>query len=197
MAKKVVEVNNLSKFYGNLQAVTGINFDINENEIFALIGPNGAGKSTILRILATVLEPSDGRAFVYGFDVKKEPEKVRQLISYLPEEAGAYKTFSGISYLNFMAEIYSDDSKKRAEAVSFALEIANLGLRIKDKINTYSKGMTRKLLLARTIIDAAEIRHIGRADQRFGRAWRDGNQENNSRPFTKRYGGFALFAQYA
>jgi len=149
---QAVEVKNLSKSYGKIQALAGIDFSVDENEIFALIGPNGAGKSTTLRILATVLTPTSGSAFVYGFDIKKEPEKVRELISYLPEEAGAYKTLSGISYLKFMAKLYTNDARKQSDAIDTALGIAGLGTRIKDKIKTYSKGMTRKLLLARTVM---------------------------------------------
>ncbi|MDD5589784.1 MAG: ABC transporter ATP-binding protein [Candidatus Portnoybacteria bacterium] len=149
---KAVEVKNLIKTYGDIRAVDGIDFDVNENEIFALIGPNGAGKSTTLRILATILTPSSGEAFVYGNNVRKDPDSVRKLISYLPEEAGAYKALSGMAYLKFMADLYTDDSKKKTEAVEVALRIANLGNRIKDKIKNYSKGMTRKLLLARAVM---------------------------------------------
>jgi ABC-2 type transport system ATP-binding protein len=149
---KAVEAKNLTKIYGDIRAIDGIDFDVNENEIFALIGPNGAGKSTTLRILATILSPTSGEAFVYGNDAKKNPDSVRRLISYLPEEAGAYKALSGMAYLNFMADLYTGDSKKKAEALEIALRIANLGKRIKDKIKTYSKGMTRKLLLARAVM---------------------------------------------
>ncbi|MBI4708772.1 MAG: ABC transporter ATP-binding protein [Candidatus Portnoybacteria bacterium] len=147
-----VEVKNLSKAYGNIKAVDDISFDVAENEIFALIGPNGAGKSTTLRILATVLTLSDGGASIYGLDVRKQADKVRQIISYLPEEAGAYKNLSGISYLRFMAALFSDEKNKQKEYIDMAVLICGLGNRLKDKVKTYSKGMTRKLLLARTVM---------------------------------------------
>ena len=149
---KAIEVKNLIKRYGNIIAVDDISFDVDENEIFALIGPNGAGKSTTLRILATVLSVSGGSASIYGLDVQKEADKVRHIISYLPEEAGAYKTLSGISYLKFMAALFSDDSQKQKEYIDLAIKICGLGERLKDKVKTYSKGMTRKLLLARTVM---------------------------------------------
>lgn len=152
-----VEVKDLSKKYGNILAISDISFDVSEKEIFALIGPNGAGKSTTLRILATVLAPSGGRALIYGLDVQKDAEKVRQIISYLPEEAGAYKNMSGLSYLKFMASLFTNDKKKEAEYVKFASEIASLGARLKDKVKTYSKGMTRKLLLARAIMTRPKL----------------------------------------
>ena len=152
-----VEVKNLSKSYGKIQAVAGITFEVGENEIFALVGPNGAGKSTTLRIMATILTPTSGSASIYGFDIIKDADKIRQIISYLPEEAGAYKNLSGIAYLRFMAALYDDDRKKQTENVNFAIQITGLGSRLKDKVKSYSKGMTRKLLLARTVMTRPKL----------------------------------------
>jgi ABC-2 type transport system ATP-binding protein len=184
----VLEVNNLSKNYGAIQAAKDVSFSVSENEIFALIGPNGAGKSTTIRMIATILTPSGGSASILGHDVTKDANKVRELISYLPEEAGAYKTLTGKQYLEFMANLYSNDKKVIAEYLGRGAELAGLGERLKDKINTYSKGMTRKLLLARTLmikpklaildeptsgldmINAMEIRKIIREFSRQGMA---------------------------
>lgn len=154
---EALTVKNLTKQYRKILAVDGISFDVAENEIFALIGPNGAGKSTTLRILATVLTPTSGEAKIYGLDVEKDADKVRQIISYLPEEAGAYKNLSGWSYLKFMAAMFSDDSAKQKEYIEFAEQITGLGNRLKDKVKTYSKGMTRKLLLARTVMTRPKL----------------------------------------
>jgi ABC-2 type transport system ATP-binding protein len=154
---KAVEVKNLSKSYGNIKAVDDISFDVEENEIFALIGPNGAGKSTTLRILATVLTATSGQALIYGLNVQKDSDKVRQIISYLPEEAGAYKNLSGISYLKFMAALYSNDGRKQKEYIDMAVSVCGLGGRLKDRVKTYSKGMTRKLLLARTVMSRPKL----------------------------------------
>ena len=147
-----VEVKNLVKSYGKIQALAGIDFNVKESEIFALIGPNGAGKSTTLRILATILSPTSGTASVYGFDIIKDADNIRQIISYLPEEAGAYKNLSGTGYLQFMASLFTDNTAKQKEYINFAKEITGLGKRLNDKVKTYSKGMTRKLLLARTVM---------------------------------------------
>jgi len=149
---KVIEVKDLVKDYGNIHAVKGVSFEVNKGEIFGLIGPNAAGKTTTLRIISTLLQVTSGEIKVFGHSVTKEPDEVRKCISYLPEEAGAYKNLSGKVYLEFMAEFFSEDTNGRREILERGIEIANLGERIKDKVSTYSKGMTRRLLLARALM---------------------------------------------
>ena len=148
----VLKVEGLKKSYGTKEALKGIDFEVQEGEIFALIGPNGAGKTTTLRIIATLLTLSGGTVTFLGHDLKKEPEKVREKISYLPEEAGAYRNMKGADYLRFMANFYAEDGGKAAETVKRAMGIADLGPAINDKVGTYSKGMVRKLLLGRALM---------------------------------------------
>ncbi|MGB9892773.1 MAG: ABC transporter ATP-binding protein [Candidatus Saccharicenans sp.] len=148
----VLAVEGLKKKYGSLEALKGISFKVEEGEIFGLIGPNGAGKTTTLRIISTLLTPTDGRVTFLGFDLKKHPEKFREKISYLPEEAGAYRNMKGLDYLNFMAKFYASDEEELKLFVERAVAISGLGERLKDKAGTYSKGMIRKLLLARALM---------------------------------------------
>ncbi|MCX7795452.1 MAG: ABC transporter ATP-binding protein [bacterium] len=148
----ILRVKGLKKSYGKIIALKGIDFEVNEGEIFALIGPNGAGKSTTLRIIATLLSPDEGTVELIGYDIRKDPEKIRERISYLPEEAGAYKNLTGIDYLRFMANFYAKNEEEVEEFVKKGERIAELGERLKDKVGTYSKGMVRKLLLARTLM---------------------------------------------
>jgi len=150
--ENVLKVAGLKKFYGGLEALKGIDFEVGRGEIFALIGPNGAGKTTALRIVATLLSPSDGKVTFLGFDVKKQPEKFREKISYLPEEAGAYKNLKGTDYLKFMAKFYAQSEQELAVFIKRAQDIADLGTRLNEKAGTYSKGMTRKLLLGRALM---------------------------------------------
>ncbi len=152
MPDPVLSVRGLTKSYGELQAVRGIDFDVHAGEVFALIGPNGAGKTTTLRIVATILRSSGGTASVAGIDVEREPERVREIISYLPEEAGAYKNMNGEAYLRFVAELFYADAADREAALERGRSVTNLGDRLGDKLGSYSKGMTRKLLLARTLM---------------------------------------------
>jgi len=117
-----------------------------------LIGPNAAGKTTALRIISTLLQITSGEVKVFGYDVIKKADKVRERISYLPEEAGAYKNLSGKAYLEFMASFYSKDNEEKREIMERGIELAKLGKRLKGKVSTYSKGMSRRLLLARALM---------------------------------------------
>ena len=152
-----LRVRGLTKNYGDLKAVRGIDFDVAPGEIFALIGPNGAGKTTTLRMVATILRPTSGEIVADGFDAVKEPARMRRIISYLPEEAGAYKNLRAINYLKFVADIFFDDRERAARAVEVGREVSGLGDRLHDKLGSYSKGMTRKLLLARTVMTEPTI----------------------------------------
>jgi len=145
-----VEVNNLVKNYGSFEAVKKISFNIEKGEIFGLIGPNGAGKTTTLRVLSTLLQINGGTVNVLDYDVQKKPEEVRKYISYLPEDAGAYKNLTGHQYLKFIANFFtSSDTKKMVQK---GVEIADLDDRINDKVDTYSKGMKRRLLVGRALM---------------------------------------------
>jgi ABC-2 type transport system ATP-binding protein len=132
---KAVEVRELIKDYGNFRAINGISFEVNEGEIFGLIGPNGAGKTTALRVIATLLQITSGSITVFGYELPKEAGEVRKIISYL----------------NFIAKFFGEGEKFQ-NMVQRGLEIANLGERINDKVDTYSKGMTRRLLVGRALM---------------------------------------------
>ena len=145
-----VEVKNLKKYYGKTQAVKGISFNIDKGEIFGLIGPNGAGKTTALRVISTLLQITSGEINILGYNLEKKPEEVRKLISYLPEDAGAYKNLTGVEYLKFIASFFEIKNKKAM--VQKGIEIADLEDRIRDKVDTYSKGMKRRLLVGRALM---------------------------------------------
>jgi len=179
-----VEVKDLVKDYGELKAVKGINFNIEKGEIFGLIGPNGAGKTTTLRILSTLLTLTAGSVKIMDFDLEKKPEEVRKIISYLPEDAGAYKNLTGKAYLEFIANFF--DSAKNRKIVASGIKIADLDERINSKVETYSKGMKRRLLVGRAlmtdpklaildeptsgldVVNAQEIRNIVKKTARDG-----------------------------
>jgi len=146
-----IEVKNLVKKYGTIDAVKGASFSVNNGEIFGLIGPNGAGKTTVLRIISTILHITSGSVKVLDYDLSKNPDEIRKVISYLPEDAGAYKNLKGREYLEFIARFF-EDGKKTRKMVEKGITIADLGDRINDRVDTYSKGMMRRLLVARALM---------------------------------------------
>ena len=145
-----INVKNLVKSYGTVDAVKGISFEVNKGEIFGLIGPNGAGKTTTLRIISTLLTITSGTIKIMDYDITKKPDEIRKIISYLPEDAGAYKNLTGRGYLEFIANFF--DSKKKQEMIEKGIQITDLGSRINDKVDTYSKGMKRRLLVGRALM---------------------------------------------
>ncbi len=149
-----VDVQNLVKQFGAVRALDGLSFKIQPGEIYGLIGPNGAGKTTTLRTICTLILPTLGSVNVFDLDVVRQASEVRKIISYLPEESGAYPNLSGWEYLQFMAKFTQSDIKK---AVAEAAEISGLGDRLKDKAKTYSKGMKRRLLVARALMGKPKL----------------------------------------
>jgi len=147
-----IEANDLTKHFGDTKALNGASFNVRENEIYGLIGHNGAGKTTTLRILSTLISATSGSAKIFGVDVADHPDQVREILSYLPEEAGAYQQLNGIEFLEFMAGFYSNNGDEMNTIVEQGKKISDLGDRLNDRVKTYSKGMLRRLLLARALM---------------------------------------------
>ncbi|MCL2772445.1 MAG: ABC transporter ATP-binding protein [Oscillospiraceae bacterium] len=154
----LLEVKDVKKLYGKKEAVKGISFYVDESEIFALIGPNGAGKTTTLRMISTLIEINEGQILLGDVDVKKSPEKAREQLTYLPDEAGAYKNMTGINYLKFMASLCTNTADEEKKSVDYAVSVcSSLGDALYDKIKSYSKGMMRKLLISRAVMTRPKL----------------------------------------
>jgi ABC-2 type transport system ATP-binding protein len=151
-----LEVSGLSKRLGQKPVLKNLSFSVEAGEVFGLIGPNGAGKTTTLRTIATLLQIESGTVNVLGFELPKDAVQVRQIISYLPEDAGAYRQMRGREYLEFVAHFFSHAGKP-AELVARGVNIAALGEAINDKVETYSKGMMRRLLVARALMASPRL----------------------------------------
>jgi ABC-2 type transport system ATP-binding protein len=152
-----VEVVDLVKDFGNIQALTHLYLKVGSGEIFGLIGPNGAGKTTALRVISTLLLPTSGSVKVFGLDVVQQAAEIRKIITYLPEEAGAYRNLSGWEYLDFMAKFITKNRDQVHKMVNEAAEICGLGQRLRSKAKTYSKGMKRRLLVARALMTKPKL----------------------------------------
>jgi ABC-2 type transport system ATP-binding protein len=152
-----VDAKSLVKQFGNIRALDQLTFNIKQGEIYGLIGPNGAGKTTALRLVSTLLLPTSGNIKVFDLDVVNQAAEIRKIISYLPEEAGTYRNLSGWEYLEFMAKFNTKNSNDIHKIIEEAAEISGLGNRLKDKAKTYSKGMKRRLLVARALMTKPKL----------------------------------------
>lgn len=153
-----VKVDRLVKVYkGGTRALDGISFEVEEREIFGLIGPNGAGKTTTLRIAATLLQPTSGTVTVFGVDVTEDPGKVREMIGYLPEDAGAYRNLTGYEFLRFVASFRAKSKPELEDMLSRAEKISALGESLGKRVKTYSKGMLRRLLVAASLMHTPRL----------------------------------------
>jgi len=142
-----VVVENLSRRFGDLVAVRDVSFEVRRGEIFGMLGPNGAGKSTTLRILCGILDPSGGRAIVVGFDVSKEPERVKQSIGYMTQRFSLYEDLTVEENLRFYGGIYGLSRVARRARVTEELERSCLIDRRKQLSGTLSGGWKQRLAL--------------------------------------------------
>ncbi len=136
----------LVKVFGGRRVVDGVSLHVRPGMVYALVGPNGAGKTTTLRMLVGVYRPDDGRVFVCGRDVYRDPS-ARVYMAYLPENAGIYPRLTGLEHLWFYASLYASPKRAR-KIVEEAARISGLGDDLRRRAGEYSRGMRRRLLLA-------------------------------------------------
>lgn len=153
----MIETKGLTKYFGQLAAVTKLDLQINSGDIFGFIGPNGAGKTTTMRILATLLEQSSGDAFVDGMNVRKKGKQVRRIIGYMPDFMGVYDDLKVFEYLEFFAAAFEIDRKKRKPVVEQVLELTDLQTKSAAAVDSLSRGMQQRLGLARILIHDPKV----------------------------------------
>jgi ABC-2 type transport system ATP-binding protein len=148
----VVETRGLVKRYDGELAVAGIDLVVGPGEIYGLVGPNGAGKTTTMRILATLLAPTAGEAYVTGIPVTADPIEVRRRIGYMPDFYGVYDDLRVWEYLDFFARCYGIAPARRATMIGELLEIVGLTDKRNAYVETMSRGMRQRLCLAHTLV---------------------------------------------
>jgi len=148
----VISVEGLTKSYGARMALDGISFEVPEQEIFGFVGPNGAGKTTTLRILAALLEPTEGRAFIAGADVTKDRLKVHNSIGYMPDFFGVYDQLTVTEYLDFYAACYKQPKSRRKRIVDDLLALVGMSERRNQQVDTLSRGLKQRTCLARALV---------------------------------------------
>ena len=157
LSERAVIVENLVKIYGKDSiGVYNLSFTVNDGEIYALVGPNGSGKTTTLRIISTLIKPTSGNVYVYGVDVVRDSLRVRSMINYLPEEAGAYRDLTGLDFMKFMLSLRFSGRELR-DAVEEAVKIADLGNYLRKPVRTYSKGMKRILAVSTVLASKPKL----------------------------------------
>ncbi len=148
----MIEAQDLTKDFKEFRAVDHVNFTVEPGTIFAILGPNGAGKTTIVRMLTSILKPTEGWARVSGYDVVRQASLVRRAVGVLTEQHGLYERMRGIEYLDFFARIYHLSAKERRRRPLQLMEHFGLGDAIDKRLGEYSKGMKQKLALVRAML---------------------------------------------
>ncbi len=145
----MIKTQELTKVYGDLRAIDNLTLDLEEGDLFGFIGPNGSGKTTTMRIIATLLQPSWGEAYVCGHSIYTHPKEIRRLIGYMPDFFGVYDDMKVIEYLEFFAAAYRIKGHKRRKVCDDMLAMVDLGYKRDAFVTSLSRGMTQRLGLAR------------------------------------------------
>ena len=148
----MVEVEGLVKHYGEVKAVDGVSFGVEEGEIFGLLGPNGAGKTTLMEILCGLRRFDSGAVRVNGFDLAKDSRRVRGMIGFCPQETLLYDLLNVRENLAFSASLYSLSSKKFKERLEFSAKVLGVGEFLNRRVQQLSGGMKRRANLASSLI---------------------------------------------
>ncbi len=153
----LVSVENLHVSYGKTHAVRDLSFSIQRGEVFGFIGPNGAGKTSTIKVLATLLQPTRGRALVAGLDVAREPHAVRRKIGYMPDFFGVYDDLTASEYLHFFAAAYKIPSAQRRVLIGDVLALTDLTEKHDAPVDGLSRGMKQRLGLARVLLHDPDL----------------------------------------
>ena len=153
----MIETHDLTKKYGEFFAVRDLELNLERGDLFGFIGPNGAGKTTTMRILATLLNPTWGEAYVCGHSIYTKPKEIRRLVGYMPDFFGVYDDMRVIEYLEFFAAAYRIRGAQRQQVCNQMLEIVDLDFKRDAFANTLSRGQTQRLGLARTLLHDPQV----------------------------------------
>ncbi len=153
----MIEVHDLTKKYGDFYAINKIELKLERGDIFGFIGPNGAGKTTTMRILATLLNPTWGEAYVGGNSIYTKPKEIRRIVGYMPDFFGVYDNMQVIEYLEFFAAAYRIQGEDRRKKCDEVLDLVDLDFKRHEYANTLSRGQTQRLGLARVLLHDPQV----------------------------------------
>jgi ABC-2 type transport system ATP-binding protein len=153
----MIKAIDLTKKYGDFYAAKQIDLDLSAGDVFGFIGPNGAGKTTTMRMLATLLDPTSGEAYICGHSIYTEPREIRRLVGYMPDFFGVYDDMKVIEYLEFFAAAYRISGPQRRKICDEVLELVDLGYKREAFVTSLSRGMTQRLGLARVLLHDPQV----------------------------------------
>ncbi len=148
--KSAIEVKDLSKSFGYQHALKNVSFELNKGQFLTIFGPNGAGKTTLIRILSTITKASSGNVYLGGFSLQKESEKIRRQIGVIAHQTFLYEELTAEENLRFYGKLY--DVKDLPDKIEYIISEVGLGLRRKDRVRTFSRGMQQRLSIARAML---------------------------------------------
>jgi heme exporter protein A len=151
----MIKIENLIKRVGDKVILKGVSLDIKKGETVGILGPNGAGKSTLLKVIATLLKPTTGEVIIDGFNLKKEPLKIKGKLGYLPHASLLYDHFTPYENLKFFAKIYNLDNMDKR--INELIDDVGLKLFTHEPVRSFSRGMVQRIAIARSIIHDPEI----------------------------------------
>ncbi len=153
----MIETNKLTKRYGDLIAANEITLKLDEGDVFGFIGPNGSGKTTTMRMLATLLNPDYGEAYVCGKSIYTHPQQIRRLVGFMPDFFGVYDDMKVIEYLEFFAAAYRIDGPARRKVCEEKLELVDMTYKRDAMVNQLSRGQTQRIGLARVLLHEPQV----------------------------------------
>lgn len=153
----MIKTVDLNKKYDDMYAIRNISLDLAAGDLFGFIGPNGAGKTTTMRIIATLLTPTSGEAYVCGHSIYTHPKEIRRLVGYMPDFFGVYDDMTVIEYLEFFAAAYRITGPGRKKRCDEMLDIVDLDFKRDAYANTLSRGQTQRLGLARVLLHDPQV----------------------------------------
>ena len=149
---EMIRTEDLTKQYGKLFALKALNLSLEEGDLFGFIGPNGSGKTTTMKILATLLQPTWGEAYICGLSIYTRPKDIRRQIGFMPDFFGVYDDMKVIEYLEFFASAYRIRGTARKKVCDDVLDLVDLGYKREALVTSLSRGMTQRLGLARVLL---------------------------------------------
>lgn len=153
----MIETHKLTKRYGNLIAVNQVDLKLDQGDVFGFIGPNGSGKTTTMRMLATLLNPDYGEAYVCGKSIYTHPQEIRRLVGFMPDFYGVYDDMKVIEYLEFFAAAYRINGPGRRKICEEKLELVDMTFKRDAMVNQLSRGQTQRIGLARVLLHEPQV----------------------------------------